>query len=237
MKGSIPLRHTSLLTLGLLLALGCAGASTRCTTGASVPCACTDGRSGAQVCGSDGAFNTCVCKDATAGGGAGGGTVGGGSAADGGNATGGGTAGGAVADGGAGSLAVVVVFKWVWFESSTTCAGGPVTCMVVNACPPSNCDCVGCASGQGCIPSVITPKCCAVSATILEADLSKLVQDYPTCRLNQTSPRTYDLDCPASSTSNTYWTGIYMKVRGADLKYTQDATCRWSLPYARDAGP
>lgn len=226
------------VTVGFLLALGCAGASSRCIVGASAACACTDGRSGAQVCGTDGFFNACICDNSKLDGGTGGGPTAGGSATGGGNTAGGGNsaggaAGGAAVDGGTEILSVVVVFKWVWFESTTTCAGGPVTCTVVNTCPPSNCDCIGCASGQGCLPSVITPKCCAVSATILEADLARLVRDYPTCRLTQTSPRTYDLDCPASSTSNTYWTGIYMKVRGIDPKYTQDATCRWSLPYAQ----
>jgi hypothetical protein len=208
-----------------LLLVGCSASSNPCTAGASAPCACSDGRSGAQVCGADGVFNACMCTVN----GTGGGTSAGGGAA--GNSAGG-VAGGVVGDGGASTVTVVVVLKWVWFESNTTCLGSPVTCGVVNTCPPSNCDCISCSGGAGCLPSTITPKCCTVSATIAEADLSRLVQDYPTCRLTQTSPRTYDLDCPTSSTSNTYWTYDNTKVRGTDHRYAEDAMCRWTLPYA-----
>ena len=41
----------------------CSGtaASSRCVTGASIQCACNGGLAGAQVCGGDGAYSTCVC--------------------------------------------------------------------------------------------------------------------------------------------------------------------------------
>src|SRR5262249_20263400 len=38
-------------------------ASARCTAGASLACACTDGRTGAQVCMADGTLGPCACAD------------------------------------------------------------------------------------------------------------------------------------------------------------------------------
>lgn len=43
-----------------VLAAGCWRAP-RCVPGASVPCACTDGQSGAQACAADGTFGACAC--------------------------------------------------------------------------------------------------------------------------------------------------------------------------------
>lgn len=40
----------------------------RCVPGASAPCACTDGRAGAQTCGASGTYGACVCSGATDGG-------------------------------------------------------------------------------------------------------------------------------------------------------------------------
>jgi hypothetical protein len=55
--------RASLLLLSLLLA-ACDGAEgSHCVTGASAACACTDGRTGAQVCQPDGTFAACVCAD------------------------------------------------------------------------------------------------------------------------------------------------------------------------------
>ena len=59
---------TAVLGTVVLLALpgGCSGAST-CVPGASQPCACTSGASGAQVCRADGTFGACTCDAADAG--------------------------------------------------------------------------------------------------------------------------------------------------------------------------
>lgn len=84
-----------------------AGCRDTCVNGESQECACTDGRSGAQVCRSDGFFDPCVCSGvpgtgggAPAGGGTGGfggGTgLGGGTGFGGGAGFGGGTGGSAV---------------------------------------------------------------------------------------------------------------------------------------------
>jgi hypothetical protein len=42
---------------------GTGGGPPLCVPGRSEPCACTDGRSGAQVCGANGIFGPCVCVD------------------------------------------------------------------------------------------------------------------------------------------------------------------------------
>jgi hypothetical protein len=83
--------------------------------GASTPCACTDGRTGAQTCQHDGTLGVCTCTSGGdvggaggGGGGAGGGGSGGGSANGGAGGSGGanggaGGSGGASADGGGGA--------------------------------------------------------------------------------------------------------------------------------------
>lgn len=54
----------------MALCLGCwtlrCGGPPLCTPGVSAQCFCTDGRSGAQVCGDDGRFASCVCEGNTA---------------------------------------------------------------------------------------------------------------------------------------------------------------------------
>lgn len=50
------------------LASSCAGSS-RCITGASAACTCTDGRSGAQLCMADGTLGMCACTGGAGGGG------------------------------------------------------------------------------------------------------------------------------------------------------------------------
>ena len=54
------------VSLGGAVDAGCTSAPVgdaahACIAGASLPCACTDGRSGAQVCGDDGRLGACVC--------------------------------------------------------------------------------------------------------------------------------------------------------------------------------
>ena len=55
----VPIVGIALLTL-----LGCASNNT-CVFGASAPCACSDGRSGAQFCTAAGTFASCVCTSGT----------------------------------------------------------------------------------------------------------------------------------------------------------------------------
>jgi len=58
------IRFVGGMVAAALVLSGCGdddGAST-CTAGMSVPCTCTDGRSGAQVCQDDGTFGMCVCE-------------------------------------------------------------------------------------------------------------------------------------------------------------------------------
>ena len=87
---------TATICLGVACSSG--SGSSKCTTGASSFCACTDGRTGAQVCAADGTLSTCTCSGAAGGpgggtaGGMGGGSAGGGSGGSGGS--GGGVAGG-----------------------------------------------------------------------------------------------------------------------------------------------
>ncbi len=45
--------------LAAVVTMGCA--SDTCTTGMTIACACTDGRTGAQACKSDGTYDECVC--------------------------------------------------------------------------------------------------------------------------------------------------------------------------------
>ncbi|MBI5517544.1 MAG: FG-GAP repeat protein [Deltaproteobacteria bacterium] len=51
----------ALFGLLFLAGLGGCSADPACNPGASVACACTDGRTGAQVCGADGRLGACVC--------------------------------------------------------------------------------------------------------------------------------------------------------------------------------
>jgi hypothetical protein len=63
------MRHAGwvVLVLSASLGLGCSGNSDtqavpeQCTIGASVACACTDGRTGAQVCLADHTLGACLC--------------------------------------------------------------------------------------------------------------------------------------------------------------------------------
>lgn len=97
------------LLAGLVFGLGCGPSSIiddgprppRCVPGHTVSCACADGRTGAQVCGDDGAFEACQCRHGTSGSsGAGtasagsGATTGGGATTGSGAGTGGGGVGG-----------------------------------------------------------------------------------------------------------------------------------------------
>src|SRR6185369_12026360 len=41
------------------------GGAPHCVPGASAPCACSDGKTGAQVCKSDGTFEVCVCTSSS----------------------------------------------------------------------------------------------------------------------------------------------------------------------------
>lgn len=53
------------LLAGIVLLVGCGEDGSTCEVGQSIACACTDGRMGAQVCGSDGRFGECECTGAT----------------------------------------------------------------------------------------------------------------------------------------------------------------------------
>lgn len=59
------MRIAVLAWLGVVL-VGC-GSSADCVAGRSEPCACADGRSGAQTCLPDGTFAACVCADVDSG--------------------------------------------------------------------------------------------------------------------------------------------------------------------------
>jgi len=59
-------RSTRFALLLTSLLVGCPG-SDRCTEGMSVSCACTDGRTGAQVCSAAGTYGACVCAAGDAG--------------------------------------------------------------------------------------------------------------------------------------------------------------------------
>ncbi len=49
--------------IGMMAVVGCEGEEgAACVRGASAPCACPDGDSGAQVCQADGSFGLCVCE-------------------------------------------------------------------------------------------------------------------------------------------------------------------------------
>ena len=60
----MPFRASILASL-IALCVACSSSAptspTGCLAGASLPCACTDGRAGAQVCGDDGRLGACVC--------------------------------------------------------------------------------------------------------------------------------------------------------------------------------
>lgn len=57
-----PRLRRSAVACGLLLMLiGCGGPTPVCAPGRSVPCACVDGRSGAQTCSSTGVYSECRC--------------------------------------------------------------------------------------------------------------------------------------------------------------------------------
>lgn len=46
----------------MLACAGCDGGPSACTPGMSIACACSDGRTGAQVCNADGTFGICMCE-------------------------------------------------------------------------------------------------------------------------------------------------------------------------------
>ncbi len=50
--------------MALVVLAGCGGGSSLCVVGESISCACTDGRTGAQVCQADGTFGACACTGA-----------------------------------------------------------------------------------------------------------------------------------------------------------------------------
>ncbi len=102
----------TLITVLILAGVGCAsGSSTTnntCVAGASAQCTCSNGKTGAQVCGCDGTFGVCSCMGSTGtGGGTGSGGVTGGGTGGRGGANGSGGAngtGGTVITGGGGSI-------------------------------------------------------------------------------------------------------------------------------------
>jgi len=68
---------------GLFVFMSCAGSEggPKCISGESRACACTNGRSGAQLCGPSGTFGTCQCDPGSGGGGGTAGSGGGGGTA------------------------------------------------------------------------------------------------------------------------------------------------------------
>lgn len=94
-----------LALLASVAVLGCgSGGTTKCITGETKGCSCTNGQSGAQTCAADGTFGACVCSGGV-GGGAGGGTGGAAGGGAGGGAAGGGSGGGAAGGGAGGGAA------------------------------------------------------------------------------------------------------------------------------------
>lgn len=85
--------RTMLVGVLILAAVGCSSGSSStnntCVAGASAQCTCANGKTGAQVCGSDGTYGQCSCTGSA---GTGGGTGNGGTTGSGG-ATSGGTGG------------------------------------------------------------------------------------------------------------------------------------------------
>lgn len=59
-------RPTLILIAIIMSALAACSGSNQCTPGASIACACPDGRAGAQSCNTDGTFAPCVCASAAA---------------------------------------------------------------------------------------------------------------------------------------------------------------------------
>jgi len=96
----------ALLSAGLVWG-GCGGGGSpsQCTVGASVACACTDGRTGAQVCKADHTLSACTCTGGGTAGASGSSGTGGGSGTGGASGTAGATGNGGAA-GSAGAAGV-----------------------------------------------------------------------------------------------------------------------------------
>jgi hypothetical protein len=165
--------RSAIVVLFAVLAVRCAEPPpASCEPGASIECACTDGRTGAQVCRTDG-LGPCVCTGG-AGGGAtstGGGASAGGGALGGGTATGGGTAS---SGGGTGSLCgacdgccVNGVCK-AGTAASACGANGEAcsTCTDFQTCTAKHCSqscdnttCSGCCSAGSCLDGGANEAC------------------------------------------------------------------------------
>jgi hypothetical protein len=132
----------------------------------------------------------------------------------------------------AGGQPVAVAMRWVYFTLGVSCAQ-PIACTDSAVCPASSsCTCVTCANPPTCIPSEITAHCCVQTGKIDASSVGQLVTDYPACKLTQTSPSTYALDCGLASGPSEYFTGGggNTKVSGGQ-KYTDDPGCAWTPPY------
>lgn len=71
------LRELGIVCVAAALA-GCGGKNDRCVPGASAPCACASGQTGAQTCKADGTYDVCRCEVGNGGTGGGGGSGAGG---------------------------------------------------------------------------------------------------------------------------------------------------------------
>jgi hypothetical protein len=134
-------------TFGALLAASCSSsdsggaATSACTPGQQVACACGGGAQGFQVCTSDGAsFGACVCGDAGGQGGAAGDAGGSGAGGSGGSGGAGGASGSAGAGGGAGSGGSVGGDGGD-VDAATSCPLADVTSITQASCDPSKQDC------------------------------------------------------------------------------------------------
>lgn len=176
-------------------------AASACVPGQQTACACPGGGSGVQVCDTGGAsFRGCECTTDERDGGADAGDAG-------------------YEDAGADAPppTVIVAFQWSYVSIG---GGGQCTGAISCAACPGLTECT-CAGGSAAVRPAF---CCSASATIVEADLSTLVQDYPACTLEQTSPTTYALSCAAPSAK---YDGV-TQVEG--IPHINQ--CTWSLPYA-----
>jgi hypothetical protein len=128
---------------------------------------------------------------------------------------------------------VTIVFNWVHFEGTSPCQESPACANP--GCNAVSCTCRTCATPP-CQPYTLVEKCCNSAAKIRPDALSTLATDYPLCDLRQTSPMTYALDCAWNDNPPQYWTSNpvdpWQVVEGAKFKYTNDAMCEWTLPYA-----
>lgn len=94
------MRELAVVCLAAAVVGGCGSKNDRCVPGASAPCACAGGQTGAQTCKADGTYDVCQCDVAGIGGNGSGGDDGGTSTGGSSGGDGGSSSGGSGGDGG-----------------------------------------------------------------------------------------------------------------------------------------